>query len=340
MKGIHRNPGRSTQIANKITNGSFVNRRHLLFGILWPFMAYSLAAQNTFPVTGNVGIGTTSPTAPLTIAAGSVYGNAQVYNALMLQPAGGLAYGANGSSLLLDSVTNHGIQPVAGIWSSLSNGGDGGINYNGSLVFGTVHQGSSAPTEGLRLDPFGNVGIGTPSPAAKLEVNGNVRLTPGSGSSMTYADGTVQSTAWNGMTLGGDYAESIDVLGDCAAYAPGDVIVIEPSSPGRFAKSGKAYSKLVAGVYSTKPGLVGRRLTFERLDKAAEVPMAMVGIVPTKVSTENGPIEPGDLLVSSSKPGYAMKGTDPIRLTGAILGKALAPLSSGDGVIEVMISIQ
>jgi hypothetical protein len=130
------------------------------------------------------------------------------------------------------------------------------------------------------------------------------------------------------------------VLGDRAQYEPGDVIVIDTASPGKFAKSDRAYSRMVAGVYSTKPGLVGRRLTVERVDKSAEVPMAMVGIVPTKVSAENGPIEPGDLLVSATKPGYAMKGTDNGRLTGAVLGKALAPLRSGYGVIEVMISIQ
>ena len=185
-----------------------------------------------------------------------------------------------------------------------------------------------------------NVGIGTTSPGATLEVNGSVKLTQGSGASMTFPDGTVQATAWNGTLVGGDYAESIDVLGDRAAYEPGDVIVIDDSETGKFHKSDKAYSKLVAGVFSTKPGLVGRRTTADRPDKEAEVPMAMMGIVPTKVSTENGPIERGDLLVSSSTPGYAMKGTDRDRLIGTVIGKALAPLKSDSGVIEVLVSLQ
>ena len=68
--------------------------------------------------------------------------------------------------------------------------------------------------------------------------------------------------------------------------------------------------------------------------------MAMMGIVPTKVSSENGPIERGDLLVSSSTPGYAMKGTDPTRMMGAVIGKALAPLKTGAGTIEVLVSLQ
>jgi len=68
--------------------------------------------------------------------------------------------------------------------------------------------------------------------------------------------------------------------------------------------------------------------------------MAMVGIVPTKVSTENGPIKEGDLLVTSSTPGYVMKGTDRSAMTGAIVGKALAAMDSGTGVIEVLVSLQ
>ena len=68
--------------------------------------------------------------------------------------------------------------------------------------------------------------------------------------------------------------------------------------------------------------------------------MAMMGIVPTKVSTENGSIKPGDILVSGSTAGYAMKGTNRRRMDGAVIGKALAPLRAGSGVIEVLVSLQ
>ena len=73
----------------------------------------------------------------------------------------------------------------------------------------------------------------------------------------------------------------------------------------------------------TKPGVVGRRQTTPKsLD---ELPMAVVGIVPTKVSAENGPVRKGDLLVSSSTLGYAMKGADRSRMLGAVVGE-------GDGI--------
>jgi hypothetical protein len=184
----------------------------------------------------------------------------------------------------------------------------------------------------------GNIGIGTTSPGATLEVNGSVKLTSGSGASVTFADGTTQSTAWTGALCGGDYAESVDVTGGRSSYGPGDVLVIDPKAPGKFLKSAEPYSTSVTGIYSTRPGAVGRRQGTPK--DGSEVPMAMVGIVPAKVSAENGAIQPGDLLVTSSTQGYAMKGTDRGRMLGAVIGKALGGLDSGTGVIEVVVTLQ
>jgi hypothetical protein len=186
----------------------------------------------------------------------------------------------------------------------------------------------------------GYVGIGTPTPGAALEVNGSVKLTAGSGASVTFQDGSVQTVAWNGVLQGGDYAESVDVSGNRAEYEPGDVLVVDPNADGRFVKSSQAYSTAVMGIYSTRPGVVGRRQKSDRSHMAEEVPMAMIGVVPTKVTAEGGPIKPGDLLVTSSTPGYAMRGTDRSLLTGAIIGKALGHLDSGTGLIEVAVSLQ
>jgi len=183
-------------------------------------------------------------------------------------------------------------------------------------------------------------GIGTTSPGQALEVTGNIMLTQTKGGQIIYQDGTTQSTAWNGTLTGGDYAESVDVGGDRAQYSPGDVLVIDPNSSGKFLKSTQPYSTAVMGIYSTRPSLVGRRQKTDRSHMAEEVPMAMIGVVPTKVCAEGGPIKPGDLLVTSSKPGYAMKGTDRSQMLGAVIGKALDRLDSGTGMIEVAISIQ
>jgi hypothetical protein len=72
----------------------------------------------------------------------------------------------------------------------------------------------------------------------------------------------------------------------------------------------------------------------------SEVPLAIIGIVPCKVSAENGPIQPGDLLVSASTPGHAMKGTDRSKMLGAVVGKALEPLRQGKGTIQVLVTLQ
>jgi hypothetical protein len=45
-------------------------------------------------------------------------------------------------------------------------------------------------------------------------------------------------------------------------------------------------------------------------------------------------------LVTAGKTGYAMKGTDRLQMVGAVLGKALEPLQKGDGVIQVLVSLQ
>jgi hypothetical protein len=176
-----------------------------------------------------------------------------------------------------------------------------------------------------------NVGIGTTTPGAKLEINGGLRFT-------ADPTGTVQTTAWTGVLCGGDYAEAVNARGDSKAYEPGDVIVLSQGRDGEVEKSSEAYSTMVAGIYATKPGVIGRRQTLPK--GTDELPMAMIGIVPTKVSAENGPIRKGDLLVTSSKAGYAMRGTDRDRMLGAVIGKSMGSLDSGAGIIEVLVTLQ
>jgi hypothetical protein len=79
----------------------------------------------------------------------------------------------------------------------------------------------------------------------------------------------------------------------------------------------------------------------ERLGIGGRLPgrplLALMGRVYVKATTENGPIRPGDLLVSSSLPGYAMRCSVPEACVGAILGKALEPLEKGTGRILMLL---
>jgi len=133
----------------------------------------------------------------------------------------------------------------------------------------------------------------------------------------------------------GDFAESMPVAGDRAKYTAGDLLVIDPSADRRLALAQQSYSSLVAGIYSTKPGLLGSTRPADEIPAKDEVPLAVVGIVLRKVSAENGSIQVGDLLVTSSTPGHAMRGTDHSRMLGAVEEKALEPLPQGSGVIQV-----
>ena len=216
----------------------------------------------------------------------------------------------------------------------LQDSDSGGVTGYIQSYSGYLSLGESAGSATDLVLKSGKVGIGTASPSYKLDVAGQIHVSTG----VVYPDGTQQTTAWTGVVCGGDYAESVDVTGDRTHYAPGDVLVITPDAPGKFLKSAMSYSTLVTGIYSTKPGTVGRRQTTPK--SPDEVPMAMMGIVPTKVSAENGAIRPGDLLVTASKPGFAMKGTDLSRMLGAVIGKALGKLDSGTGVIEVVVTLQ
>ncbi|HET8666511.1 MAG TPA: hypothetical protein VFM10_00945 [Terriglobales bacterium] len=154
-------------------------------------------------------------------------------------------------------------------------------------------------------------------------------------------DGSGRAYANNGYATGGaDFAESFAVNGDKTQYVPGDVLVIDASGERRLALSQQPYSTLIAGVYSTRPGVLASPYDMDDPNLDREVPLAVIGVVPCKVSAENGPIAVGDLLVSSSLAGHAMKGTDRSRMLGAVLGKALRPLESGTGVIDVLVTLQ
>jgi hypothetical protein len=140
-----------------------------------------------------------------------------------------------------------------------------------------------------------------------------------------YADGTFHSG-------GADLAEMLpaqDGLG------PGDVLVI--GSDGELLRSTVAYATNVVGVYSTNPGFVGGQPAED--PEAGTIPLAIVGIVPVKVTAENGAIVPGDLLVASSTAGYAMKaGANPPQ--GTVIGKAMEKLDTGSGVIRMLATLQ
>ncbi|GAG10052.1 unnamed protein product, partial [marine sediment metagenome] len=109
---------------------------------------------------------------------------------------------------------------------------------------------------------------------------------------------------------------------------PGDVVELDPLNPGSYRLSSAVCSPWIAGVISTEPGVMLGSPTTHSLLTAhhSQALLALIGIVPVKVTGESGPIEIGDLLVTSSTPGHAMRWSGSGPCTCALVGKALEPL--------------
>ncbi len=99
-------------------------------------------------------------------------------------------------------------------------------------------------------------------------------------------------------------------------------------------KSTKPYQENLIGVVSTMPFEVFGQDIGRSKNAKNPLPLALVGRVPVKVSTENGAISIGDPITSSSTAGVGMKATK----AGAIVGIALEPFS-GSGVGKVMMYV-
>jgi hypothetical protein len=134
-----------------------------------------------------------------------------------------------------------------------------------------------------------------------------------------------------------DCAEDFDIA-DASSIEPGTVMVL--GDEGALYRSQKAYDKRVAGVVSGagdyRPGII--------LDKQQSSnnrqPIALLGKVFCKVDAKYGAISVGDLLTTSPTPGYAMRVEDPLKAFGAVIGKALRPLTDDQGLIPILIALQ
>jgi len=138
------------------------------------------------------------------------------------------------------------------------------------------------------------------------------------------------------MLRNADCAEEFTVA-DPELAQPGAVMVIGENGIAALCVS--PYDHRVIGVVSGA-GDFRPALLFDRQGGSARRPIALMGKVFCQVDADQGAIRPGDLLTTFSTPGHAMRASDAPRAPGAIIGKALAALDVGRGMIKILAVLQ
>jgi hypothetical protein len=131
----------------------------------------SLAANGSVAMTilpsGNVGIGTTNPQSQLEIYNSVGTSTLRLHGS---QTSGSQAIGQINFSNITDITGGYIVGRIESLRNTFDNGGD--------LAFSTAAA-ASTPTERMRIDRNGNVGIGTTNPTYSLDVNGLMRVRSG-----------------------------------------------------------------------------------------------------------------------------------------------------------------
>lgn len=344
--------------------GVFFEGGNASFASIWGFDYDSYAPLNLSlnAPGGNVGIGTSAPNAKLRISSDTANTNAlwvsnnnASFAALYVQN-----FAAGSFGIYDDASTKHYLSGYLGVGTlnpqapidavgSEAIRGEGSGALPGFVAAGVHGIGGGNLISGYAV---GVLAEGTHS-------NGLVATTQDAGyyggyfkntagGTALFADGTAKVRTL--QILGGaDLAERFDV--DQSAD-PGMVLRIDESAPGRLRISDCAYCRCVAGVVSGAEHLnagvvLGNEEDGARGDggarplaKARTAAVALSGRVWVKCNDSGGPIRPGDLLTTSSRPGYAMRAADRDRLPGAVLGKAMSSLNAGAGMVLVLVSLQ
>jgi len=125
------------------------------------------------------------------------------------------------------------------------------------------------------------------------------------------------------------------------APQPGMVVSIDPAHEGSLTVSKTSYDRRVAGVISGAGGVAsGLVLSQAEAGLDGAHPVALSGRVQVWCDATNAPIEPGDLLTTSDRPGHCQKVTDHDLAPGAVIGKAMGSLDEHTGLVLTLVNLQ
>jgi hypothetical protein len=188
----------------------------------------------------------------------------------------------------------------------------------GKLTFSTYTDAGTNSNK-MVIDRTGNVGVGTSTPLSKLHVAGDITV-----------DGNINAK----------YQDVAEWVPSAQKLEAGTVVILDQERSNQVVASVSSYDTMVAGIVSPKPGIsLGER-------GEGKVLVATTGRVKVKVDATRAPIRIGDLLVTSSVAGVAMR-SEPVSVSGiqmhrpgTLIGKALESLDKGTGEILVLLSLQ
>ena len=222
---------------------------------------------------------------------------------------------------------------------------DGNVSTDNVPMAIRFTTGTNGEIERMRITSDGTVGIGTatPDPVYKLDVAGNIKATgevviglAGETTRKLTVNGEIMAT----RVIGAVYQDLAEWVPATTDMTPGTVVVLNPERSNEVMPSGRSYDTAVAGVVSAQPGIILGE------GGPSKEQIATTGRVKVRVDATSSPIRIGDLLVTSNKPGVAMKSIPldlqgvAIHRPGTVLGKALEPLEGGEGEILVLLSLQ
>lgn len=341
---------------------------------------WATSGNNIFNTnTGNVGIGTSTPSGKLDIQGAN---NSNVLFAR--RTGGGLAHNmfidgaGNGSMQFLDSTGtprinlgasnstyfnygNVGIGTTSPFFrlttvASFPSDGIGVIGSSpnapafslGASGHGTSYLGMATDTFNFSTDAApGDLVLLSPLGKRLLLQNGNAR------SSLAIVAGNVGiGTNSPGAKLdvnGTTRTQVLEITGaDLAEKFPasetleaGMVVAIDARNAGKLCLSRGAYNRCVAGVVSGANNFSVGAVLGNLPGHEDAPPIALSGRVYVQCDASAGAIELGDLLTTSDVPGHAMKATDRERSHGAVIGKAMGALPAGkQGLVLVLVNLQ
>jgi hypothetical protein len=292
--------------------------------------------------SGNVGIGTPSPSYLLDVAG-------------VIRSTGGFRF--NDNTVQTTAATMTGVTAGAGLTGggtsgsvTLTNddrGSSQNIFKNVANAGGTTQFSAGSNSDGIRFAGSNGTSVTFDAATKKVIIDG---------STSTPSAGNISAGQFGQNTGGGNYTfpGNVTVNGninakyqDLAEWVPsseqlpaGTVVVLDSTKSNQVIASSVSYDTRVAGVISEQPGIALGE------GGANKVLVATTGRVRVKVDATHAPIQVGDLLVASDVPGMAMK-SEPVNIgdiqlhrPGTLIGKALEPLTKGQGTILVLLSLQ